>query len=128
MKLKIRAEAKDWILFLLFSLALLFMVAIVVVNLSSFAATGEFVGLNPIPAFTEYLLATIVIFIFVMSFIFINVSSYFFEFEKGIGIGIGSKKQEGYSKWTTEKEMKKELAKVLPIQEKSESAGIPIIN
>ena len=51
MKLKFRADAKDIVIFLIFCVVLLYLVAIVVVNLHSVATTGEFMGLNPIPAF-----------------------------------------------------------------------------
>ena len=48
--------------------------------------------------------------------------------EKGIGITTNAKKEKGYSRWSTDKEMKKKLKVVSPSAEKSDVAGIPLIN
>ena len=105
MKLKFKATAKDYFIFVLFCLCLLYVVAIAVLNISSFANTGDFSGFNPIKAFTkEYLAATIVFFVFVLAIVFTSVSSYFFERVKGFGFSTGEKEEKGYSRWETEKE------------------------
>ncbi|MCM1370356.1 MAG: type IV secretory system conjugative DNA transfer family protein [Clostridium sp.] len=129
MKLKIRVEAKDLKIFLLFSIVALYIVAIIVLNISSFANEGTFHGFNPLPAFqTEYLLATILGYIGIMVIIITGVSSKIFERDKGVGISTEKKKESGYARWLTDKEMKKELKMVSPLSQVSEYAGIPLIN
>jgi len=129
MKLKFRADSKDIVIFAIFCVILLYLCAIAVLNLSEFSKYGTFFGLNPFPAFTsEYVFPTLVIFIFALAAIIMSVSSYFFDREKGIGISTDAKKEKGYSRWCTDKEMKKELKPVLAMAETSEFAGIPIMN
>lgn len=128
MKLKFRAEPKDILIFVIFCIVLLYFVAIAVLNISSFADTGLLHGLNPFPAFgSEYLGATLLFFVGSLAAIFTSVSSYFFDREKGIGVKAESKKEKGYSRWATEKEMKKELKLVDPLAKDATAAGIPII-
>ncbi len=127
MKLKFRAEPQDIVIFVLFAIFLLYLIAIGVLNFSTLAIEGHFYGLNPIEAFTsEYIMATIVFYIFSLAALFISVSSYFFEREKGIGITT-DKKDKGYSRWAKEKEMQKELSMVNPLAEESDVAGVPLI-
>jgi|GEM_PF-120009 len=129
MKLKFRADSKDIVIFVIFCVILLYLCAIAVLNLSEFSKYGIFFGLNPFPAFTsEYVFPTLVIFVFALAAIIMSVSSYFFDREKGIGISTDAKKEKGYSRWCTDKEMKKELKPVLAMSETSEFAGIPIMN
>ena len=129
MKLKFRADGKDWMIFILFCFLLLYLSAIAVLNLSEFSKYGNFFGFNPFPAFTsEYLMSTIAVFVFALAAIIMSVSSYFFDREKGFGVSTDPKNEKGYSRWATEKEMKKQLKMVDPISETSEYAGIPIIN
>ena len=86
MKFKFRADKDDLLIFIAFAIFLLYIVAIGVVNLSTFASTGELSGLNPFPAFgPDYILDTLGIYVLVLGGLFISVSSYFFEREKGIG-------------------------------------------
>lgn len=129
MKLKIRVEPQDFVAFLAFSAVLLYVVAIVILNLQSFAATQTLHGLNPFPAFSpDRIGATLAFFLFILVYIIMQVSSKIFNTEKGTGFVIGAKKDKGYSRWATEREFKKELKKVLPGDESSEVAGIPMIN
>ncbi|MGE5455823.1 MAG: VirD4-like conjugal transfer protein, CD1115 family [Ignavibacteriales bacterium] len=129
MKFKFRAEPKDWLIFIIFCIILLYMVAIAILNISSFAEFGLLHGFNPFPAFTsEYIGPTLVFFFFALIAIMMSVSSYFFEREKGFGLASGAKKEKGYSRWSTDREMKKELRRVYPAQEKADAAGIPLIN
>ncbi|MBE6138432.1 MAG: hypothetical protein E7173_01645 [Firmicutes bacterium] len=129
MKLKFRADAKDILMFIVFSIFLLYFVAIAVINLGSFAQEGVLVGLNPLPAFSsKYLFATIIGYIGALVAIIMSVSSLFFDREKGFGISTDPKKDKGYSRWATEKEMKKELKLVHAKDLKSDVAGIPLIN
>ena len=129
MKLKFRATGKDYLIFVIFVIVLFFLVALAVLNISSFAANGTFHGFNPMPAFSkEYIWPTIIGFIFALAFIFTSVSSYFFERDKGFGITTNAKDEKGYSRWATDKEMKKTLSHVKTKDETSNAAGIPIIN
>ena len=128
MKLKFRAEPKDILIFVIFCVVLLYFVAIAVLNISSFANTGLLYGLNPFPAFeSEYIGATLLFFVGALAAIFTSVSSYFFDREKGLGIKAEAKKEKGYSRWATEKEMKKELKLVEPSSKSTSAAGLPII-
>ena len=87
MKFKFRADPEDWLIFLAFAVALLYIIAIGVVNLSSFASDGTLAGFNPFPAFsTEHITTTLVFYFLTLGGLFISVSSYFFEREKGFGI------------------------------------------
>lgn len=129
MKLKFRAEPKDIVIFLLFSLFLLYLVCLIILNLSSFAQDGTLSGFNPFPAFeARYVVATLVLFFMLLVVIVTSVTSRFYEKEKGIGISTGPKKEKNYSRWLTNKEMKKELKMVRPTDKTSTCAGIPLIN
>ena len=100
MKLKFRATGKDLLIITTFAIVVLYLVGILVLNISSFATDGSFWGFNPIPAFSsEYIFPTLVGFVFLMAFIITSVSSYFFEREKGIGISTKAKEEKGYSRW-----------------------------
>jgi len=128
MKLKFRADSKDVALFIAFAIFLLYVVALGVINLSSFASYGVFAGFNPFPAFSsEYIFTTLVFYIVALGASFMGVSSYFFEREEGIGFTM-NKKDKGYSRWAKEKEMKKALKCVRPSDETAEHAGIPLIS
>src|SRR5574344_1141878 len=129
MKLKFRAEGKDWVIFGIFSVILLYLVAIAVLNLSYFANYSRLWGLNPFPAFgKQYLLATIVGFFGALAAMFVGVSSYFFERDKGFGISAEPKKEKGYSHWASDKEFQKELNRVKPGEKAVDKAGIPLRN
>lgn len=127
MKLKIRVDSEDLLIFGIFAIFLLFVVAIAVANLSSLATDGFFSGINPLPAFSEDNITTTIVFYLLCLFaLIVSVSSKIFEFDKGIGITT-NKKDKGYSRWAKEKEMKEELSLITPLQEKSKVAGVPLI-
>ena len=127
MKLKFRADKDDVMIFIVFAIFLLYIVAIGVVNLNSFATEGYFSGLNPLPAFTpRFLWITLLIYFVALIGMLVSVKSYFFEMEKGIGFTT-EKKDKGYSRWAKDKEMKAELVMVTPEQETSEAAGVPLV-
>ena len=127
MKLKFRADKDDVMIFIVFAIFLLYIVAIGVVNLHSFATEGYFSGLNPFPAFTpRFLWITLIIYFAALVGMLISVKSYFFEMEKGFGF-TSEKKDKGYSRWAKDKEMKAELTMVSPQQEYSEAAGVPLL-
>ena len=129
MKFKLKATPKDWLIFAIFAIILLYIVAIAVLNINSFAVYGFFYGLNPIEAFTsEFLPATIIFYIFALIFLFVSVKSYFFDKEKGFGISFGEKEKKGYERFTTEKEIKQDLKEVVIKDEEYQYAGFPIVN
>ena len=127
MKLKFRADSEDLLIFGLFAVFLLYIVAIGVVNIHTFATEGHLSGLNPFPAFEpRYLFSTLFLYFLFLLGLFASVSSMFFEREKGFGITT-DKKDKGYSRWAKEKEIKEELECVQITQKNSKAAGIPII-
>ena len=127
MKLKLRADPEDLLIFLIFAIFLLYIVAIGVVNLHTFADEGHLAGLNPLPAFgPDYLFSTIFIYLLFLLGLFASVSSMFFESEKGFGITT-DKKDKGYSRWAKEKEIKEELEMVEVKQTDSKVSGVPLI-
>ena len=133
MKLKFTAEKKDWIMFGIFAVVLLYFVAIAVLNIAQFAAGDidhPFHGFNPFPAFSpNFLWITIVLYIIALVACILSVSDKFFDRDKGFGFSLGSKKTEkGYSRWLTDSELKQELNMVRVQDEKSEYGGIPLIN
>lgn len=117
-------------MFGIFAGFLLYLCAITTTNINYFGRTGSFYGLNPIPGFTEFFGATIVLFIIFVVLIFSSVSSVVFDRKKGIGIEIGEKENKGYSRWCKEKEMKsdKGVEVVDPLVKDSPHAGIPLVN
>ena len=106
MKLKFRADSEDLLIFGMFAVFLLYIVAIGVVNIHTFATEGHLSGLNPFPAFEpRYLFSTLFLYFLFLLGLFASVSSMFFEREKGFGITT-DKKDKGYSRWAKEKEIK----------------------
>ena len=131
MKLKFKAEKKDVTIFVVFMIALFYLIALAVVNIMAFLNEDVNFTLIPIKAFTlDYLPATIFFFLAAAIASFLSVSDHFFTREKGIGFEIGKKEEDGYSRWANEKEIKKEeqLSVVNPSMETSDVAGIPLIN
>lgn len=132
MKLKFRADLKDIVIFLIFCLVLLYLIAIAVLNLNSVAVDGTFRGLNPFPAFTsEFITATLLFYVLALVAILTACSSYFFEREEGFGITTQKKsKNDGYSKLMSDKDMKKDygIKKVHLKDDSYEAGGIPVIN
>ena len=129
MKLKLRFDSDDMKKFLIICVVLLYVIAIAIANLSSVTSTGEFTGLNPLPAFSsDLIVSTIVFYIVSLAALLISCKSYFFEFDKGIGFTTEKKSTDGYSKWCDEKEMKKQLKLVYPTDQKAPYAGIALIN
>lgn len=130
---KFKITPKDFLMFCLYCILLLYLCAIAVLNFSSFINEGEFYGLLPFEAFTsDYIVITLFMFVIALVLIFSSVSSYIFSKEKGKGFGIklGEKQESGYARWATEKEMKNDtdVVKVDPKAETLTAAGIPLIN
>ena len=130
MKLKFRADAKDWLIFVIFAIFLLYFVSIVVGNLIAFANGIELPALNPIPSFASQFALIMIVYIVVLIVVITSVSSHFFDMEKGIGISTGSKKDKGFARWSSDKEIKQEktLEKVVPKEYTCNAGGIPILN
>ena len=129
MKLKFKAEARDVVIFCLFLILLLYLVALAVVNGVTFLEEGTLRGFNPLPAFSpSYIAVTILFYLIAVFAAFASVQSYFFDVEKGVGISIGSKTEKGYSRWAKDKEFQKELVQISPTDVTIEKGGIPLKN
>lgn len=129
MKLKFRAEKKDVIIFLIFCVVLLYLVAIGILNIVEFLGTGFLWGFNPFPAFgPEYIVATFTFFFFALAGIMFSVKSFFFDRESGVGFEFGKKQKTGYSDWAKDSVIKKELKEVDPSAPDSKYAGVPLVN
>ena len=132
MKLKFRASVKDVVIFFIFCIFLLYLVAIAVLNLHYFSIYGYFYGLNPFPAFgPDLIVSTLVFYLLALVGVFMSASSYFFEREKGFGY-TSKKKEEskgGWAKWMEDTDMKKAYDIKQIELEKSEydHSGVPII-
>ena len=131
--MKFKVESKDFVLFVIYSVVLLYLCCILVLNFYSFTSEGTFYGLLPFKAFTmPFLPVTFIIFGAAMALIFTNVSSYIFSKDKegGIGLKFKDKSTDGFSRWSTIKEIKKSTGatKVDPKAEHLDAAGIPLIN
>lgn len=129
MKFKFRADPEDILIFILFAIFLLYVVALGVANLSSFASTGYLSGVNPFPAFApKYITTTIVLYLVVLGCLFASVSSYFFEREKGFGVTT-EKKDKGYSRWAKDKEIQAQnkVEKININDEHTNAAGVPLL-
>jgi type IV secretory pathway, VirD4 component len=128
MKLKFKAEEKDMMKLLIFSLFLFLTVSIGVGNINSLASENTLIGLNPFPGLIPPLLfTTIGITLIVIVATFVMVEKTFFEREKGFGFEIGAKPTTGYSKWVKESDFKQALKRVDPKARDADVAGIPLI-
>ena len=131
MKLKIVATKKDILIFLLFAVFLLYVVALAVLNLPQLAGEGTFYGLNPMLAFSsEYIKYTLVVYLVFLAGLFFSVKSYFFETKSGVGFSFSSGNDGGYSSWAKTKDIQNDssIKKVYANQENSDFAGIPLIS
>lgn len=131
--MKIRIKEKDLIIFVIFSLFLLYVCAFVVGNVKSLIDNQSFSGLSPMPAFTsENIKLTFLCFFGALVVIISGASSFIFSRDKGKGIGLklGGKEEKGYSRWATAKEIKKyaDVAKVNVIENETTVAGVALIN
>ena len=131
MKLKFQADPKDWMIFGIFSLVWFVVVSLVVVNVDAFMSNNNFT-INVFLIFTSStnFLVTLLLFFVGIGVAFTSVKSYFFEREKGIGITAAPKKENGYSRWCKNKEMKKSSGIVIikPTDDNISKGGIPLYN
>lgn len=129
--MKFRISKKDLIILAVFLVLLLYLCAVGVVNFVTFGATGTLAGLNPIPAFTQYLALTLLLYIVCVIVIFASVSSYVFEKKgkKGIGLVVEDKVETGYSSWAKDKDIKTDrgIEAVDYTAPTVKAAGIPLI-
>ena len=131
MKFKFVATTRDVIIFLIFALFLLYVVALGVLNIPELASQGTFYGLNPLEAFSpQYIYYTIIFYLIALAGLIMSVNSYFFEFEDGVGLNIGEKSGGGYSHWAKAKEIKfdADVKRVEANALKSDYAGVPLIS
>lgn len=129
MKLKFRAEKKDVIAFACIAVFMLYLVAICVLNISFIVQEGTPWGLNPILAFSpKYIVTTLVFWFVAIAFLFASNTSYFFTREKGFGF-TSEKKEDGYSRWAKENEIKKAkgVERVPFIDKESKFGGVPLV-
>ncbi len=132
--MKFKVEPKDFFLFVLYCIILLYLCALAISNLFSLVNTGTFYGLIPFSAFTlKYLPFTLGLFLGVLILIFTSVSSYIFDKDKGKGFGLkisDEKANDGYARWAKEKEIKESshVEKIIPTEKELQAAGIPLIN
>ena len=131
--MKFKITPKDFFIFILYCILLLYLCCIAVLNFSSFLNVGKFYGLLPFKAFTsDYIVLTLAMFIISLVIVFTSVSSYVFNKEKGHGFGLklGDKSEGGYSRWSSDKEIKSDtgVEHVDPKADTVEAAGIPLIN
>ena len=132
MKLRFRADTKDAIIFGIFSLAWLFVVALAVANVSAFINNEPFT-INFLLGFLPKNLAATLLFFFAgIIAAFAGVKSVFLEREDdatGIGITIGQKKEKNYARWAKDNEIKNglDVKLVNPLAPKADAGGIPLI-
>lgn len=128
--MKFRISSKDLIIFVVFSVFLLYLCAIGVMNFTTFGAEGKLWGLNPFPAFgPKFIGITLMLFVIAMIMIFSSVSSYIFEKEKGRpGLDVRDKEEKGYARWAKDKEIKtdRDVEVVTTTDEKTNAAGVPL--
>ncbi len=128
MKFKFRIEKKDIKYFAIFSIFLLYLVAIGILNLESLAQTGQFYGFNPLKAFSpDYIVKTILFTIIAIIGIIMSVTSYIWEREKGLGFESGKPDKGDYSRWAKDEEIQKKLKEINVSQSTISSAGIPLL-
>jgi type IV secretion system protein VirD4 len=130
MKFKIVASQRDVMIFIMFAIFLLYVIALGVLNIPSLASEGVFYGLNPVEAFSpKYIYFTIIFYIIALIGLIFSVNSYFFEFQEGVGFKIGGS-SGGYSDWAKAKDIKndKDVERVVCADPHAEAAGMPLIS
>lgn len=128
MKLRIKVEPKDLMLFCIFAFFWLIVVQLFVVNINAFVDAEPFT-FNIFLVFTDGIMfiMTIIGFLLGIAIALFSVKSHVFEMGTGVGLEVGAKREKNYSRWAKEKEMKAELKKVDPKAKHNDAAGIPII-
>lgn len=131
MKLKFRADKKDFVIFAICFVVVSYILSVVVINLYGAFRPGFEFTLSPIPPSLEVLFYVILTIIVFFSVVILSLSSLFFEREKGFGITTQKKsKNDGYSKLLDDKDMKSDygIKKIRLKDEDYDAGGIPFIN
>ena len=131
--MKFKVEKKDFIIFVCYSILLLYLCCVAVLNFTSLANDGSFYGLLPFKAFVPpYLPVTIGLFFAGEIVVFTSVSSYIFSKDKKGDkiINFKSKDSDGYAQWADKKEIinGKDIELCDPKDDVLDAAGIPLIN
>ena len=80
MKFKFVATTRDVVIFIIFAIFLLYIIALGVLNIPELASNGSFYGLNPIEAFSSgYIYYTLIFYFIALFGLIMSVNSYFFE-------------------------------------------------
>ena len=130
MKLLFRAKKENVIKFIIYCVFLLFLIAIAVLNIHSFATEGYFWGLNPLPAFgPDFLVATIVFYLIALVASILSVSSFFITRDSGIGFAGEKNDPDGFEKMADEKAVKtwKDIEKVVLRDKEYKAGGVPFL-
>lgn len=130
MKLYFTAEPKNLVKFFIYAIFLLYLIAIAVLNLNSFAMTGMFWGFNPVPAFgPDFIFTTIFFYIFALVISILSVKSFLIKREKGIGFGKPKKESDGFEKMEEEKKAKEwpGIEHIYLADDEYKVGGVPII-
>ena len=129
MKLKFRAEKKDFIAFGIVAIFVLIVIAVTISNVRSLIQEGVPTGLRIFSnmdagSFT----LTIITWLVVTGLVFGSSTSYFFEREKGFGF-TDTPKENGYSRWAKDKEIMeaKDVLKVPFATKTAKAGGVPVI-
>ena len=130
-----KVKKKDFIIFIVYCVFFLYICALVVVNLLSLLNTGEFDGIIPWKALLfPYNICTIILFLVVVFWTLSTTKSSIFDKDsngKGFfSLIFGDKPSNGFSNWSSEKDMKNglDVVKINPSSEQADAAGIPLIN
>ena len=133
--MKIKVTPKNFIQFVIYCVILFYLSALAVVNFTELVHSQQFSGLWPMgKVFSswETFVVTLSLFFGVLLLIFTSVSSYIFSREKGKGWGLhlAEKSSDGYSNWSSEKDIKNDsgIEKVNATDMHITAAGIPLIN
>jgi len=129
MKFKLRADAKDIKYFVIFAIFLLYLVAILVLNLASITQRNVWYGLNPMEAFTpDFIGPTLVFYLLALVGIIVSAASYFWDVDKGVGFKMGKEDKGEYSRWAKDDEVKKKLKEINVGLSSIPHAGVPLVS
>ena len=129
MKLKLRVDSDDLLIFGAFAVFLLYVIAILILNISHLASEGTLSGINPFPAFgPKYIGITLPLWLLGLAAILFSVKSYIFERDTGIGLTT-EKVSKGYSRWAKDKEIQTDvdMVEVDVFDKHVQGAGVPLV-
>lgn len=127
--MKYKVYKKDFFVFILFAIFLLYWVAIAIANINGFA-NGHLTGLNPLPAFSKDLFAPTMVFYIAAMIWMLSLPKNIFKKNKDgkFGLEITDKKKDKKNRLATDKEMKKKLDMELASNKHFSYAGVPLIS